>query len=386
MTADNQLNFTEIDSGKLKDKLISVIEEATGELLYPGDERRIFVENLAYALATFVSAENEACKSRLLAYARGRELDALGERVGCKRLEPTPARTTLKFSLAAARSVATIIPSGTRCTADNTIFFATDTAATIPAGDMTVEVPATATTGGTKTNGIPAGSVSSFADDVPFVAGVTNTVESTGGDYGEPYPSAIDTDNGDDGTGDDKYRARIALAPSGFSTAGPQSGYEYFARSATSNVADVKVISEQEAGTVQIIIVEADGKAPSQATLDEVYATCTAPDIKPLGDKVIVSGPVAVEYGIELKYYALEAEESATVEAIEGQGGAIEQYIAWQGGVIGRDINPDRLRAFCLDSCVRLEVSAPVFTSVSDSQIARWNGTLTVSHETVQES
>ena len=382
---EEPINFTDIDAGNLKDNLLAQMENATGELLYPGDERRIFAEGMAYALSVLVSSMNEACKSRLLTYARGKVLVAGGERVGCSRLSPTPARTILKFSLAAERTVPTIIPAGTRCTADNTIYFATDSAAMIPTGAMTVEVAATATEGGIKTNGIPAGGVQTFADDVPFVAGVVNIAESAGGDDGEPYPSAIDPVNGDDGTGDNHYRERIRLAPSGFTTAGTAGAYSYFAKSASANVADVKVISEQEAGTVLLVICEAHGADPSEATLQEVFTAVTADDVKPLGDKVSVSAPSPIEYGIELTYYCSKPEQSETVQAIEGAGGAIEQYREWQNSVIGRDINPDRLRAFLLDTCIRVDVKAPVFTSVSDLQIPRWNGRINVSHVTIEE-
>lgn len=382
---NGEINFTEIDPSKLKDEMIARIEAAIREPLYPGDERRIFTEGVCYALSVFISSANESCKSRLLRYASGHTLDAIGERVGCSRLNPIPASTDLRFTLSAERSVATTIPAGTRCTADNAVLFATDASCTIPAGQLTVSVSATATAGGSSTNGIPAGTVQSFIDDVPFVSGVVNLTESAGGDDGEPYPSAIDPVNGDDGTGDNHYRERIRLAPSGFTTAGTAGAYSYFAKSASANVADVKVISDQEAGTVLLVICEAHGADPSEATLQEVFTAVTADDVKPLGDKVSVSGPSPVEYGIELTYYCSKAEESETVQAIEGAGGAIEQYREWQNSVIGRDINPDRLRAYLLDTCIRVDVKAPVFTSVSDLQIPRWNGRINVSHVTIEE-
>ena len=41
---EEPINFTDIDAGNLKDNLLAQMENATGELLYPGDERRIFAE------------------------------------------------------------------------------------------------------------------------------------------------------------------------------------------------------------------------------------------------------------------------------------------------------------------------------------------------------
>ena len=62
---EEPINFTDIDAGNLKDNLLAQMENATGELLYPGDERRIFAEGMAYALTDLVSSMNEASKSRL---------------------------------------------------------------------------------------------------------------------------------------------------------------------------------------------------------------------------------------------------------------------------------------------------------------------------------
>lgn len=381
----DELNFTSVDAGKLKDELIVRVETVTGEPLYPGDERRIFAEGVAYALSVFISAANESCKARLLKYASGHTLDALGARVGCSRLSPSPAVTRLEFSLPAARNVTTVIPAGTRCTADNTILWATETSCTIPAGELSVSVPARATVGGTRTNGIPKGTVQTFIDDVPFVAGVVNLAESSGGDDGEPYPVALDPEHGDSGEGDDRYRARIALAPSAYSATGTAAGYEYYARSASSAVDSVKVLSNQNAGSVEIYVCEAGGAEPSDETLEKVRAVVTSNEVKPLGDKVSVHAPATVPYALDLVYYCTQARLSETMQAIEGAGGAIEKYRQWQDGMIGRDINPDRLRAFCLDVCPRVEVNSPVYTDVPDTRIARWDGETITGHIIVTE-
>lgn len=382
----NEINFTEIDPATLKDDLIARIESSIQEPLYPGDERRIFAEGVCYALAVFIASTNEACRSRLLKYASGYALDALGERVDCVRLAPEPAKTTLRFSLAAARSSATAIPAGTRCTADNTVLFATDESCTVPAGQISVDVGATATAGGSDTNGIPAGTVQTFVDDVPFVAGVVNLTESAGGSEGEPYPEAVDEQNGDDGSGDNRYRERIHLAPSKFSCAGPESAYVYYALSASANISDVSIVSRQSAGRVDVYIVEEGGALPSEATIEQVTAALTPKDVRPLNDLVVVSAPTPEEYDIELTYYCTRDKETETIKAIEGPGGAIEQYIAWQDSKIGRSINPDQLRAMCLDHTVRLDLVSPKYTSVTKDRIAHFSGNINVSHVIVEES
>lgn len=381
-----EANFIPVDTEALRLDLLKRMEERMGEPLYPGDERRIFAEALAYALGVFAAAANEQCRARLLAYAGGRQLDALGKRVNCRRLAPVPATVLLTFTLATARPNAITIPAGTTVTADNNVLFATAAAATIPPGATEAAgVPATATVGGSVTNGVPAGAIQSFVDKVPYVTGVTNTTESSGGSDGEPYPLALDPDTGDDGSGDTHYRERIRLAVAGFSCAGGAASYEYFARSASANVEGVSVISEQAAGTVDIYITEKGGAAPTAGTLAAVTAAVTDDAVKPLNDLVSVHAPEPVPYDIELCYYVAQADESACVKAIEGAGGLLEQYNAWQQGEIGRDINPQRLMAYLLRTCLRLDVVKPAFATVSPAQIARWSGKMNISHIIVAE-
>ena len=56
-----------------------------------------------------------------------------------------------------------------------------------------------------------------------------------------------------------------------------------------------------------------------------------ADDVRPMTDKVQVMAPQQVEYTINIKYYCTKDDEAATIETIEGDGGAIDQYIAWRG-------------------------------------------------------
>ena len=78
---------------------------------------------------------------------------------------------------------------------------------------------------------------------------------------------------------------------------------------------------------------------------------------------------------------------------MEGSGGAIDRYNEWQTSALNRDINPDQLRKLILcpdwDSSLvgadRVDVTKPVLTSISKSQVAKFSGSLTVSHEVIEE-
>lgn len=386
MSNENDVNFTEISPDELRTQAIEMAEKRTGELLYPGDERRIFVDVLIYVLSWFIGLANKMCRARLLPYASGYQLDALGDRVNCKRISPVPASVMLKFTLETLRPNDITIPAGTTVTADNKVLFATDKSAIVPAGKLSVEnVPATATIGGAVTNGIPAGAIQSFVDRVPYVTGVVNTTESSGGDDGEPYPLAIDPENGDDGTGDNNYRERIRLAPSAFSAAGSAASYEYWARSASGNVESVAVTSDIAAGRVDVYITEKGGALPSDGTLAAVLAAVSADDVRPMNDLVEVHAPTISEYDIELKYYVSQGDEMASVAAIEGDGGAIDQFKMWQSEQIGRAVNPDQLRAYMLPYCQRIELVKPEYRKLAKSELARFSGNMTISHEAVAD-
>ena len=75
----SDLNFITIDSSEIYDTIITALENGCSDELYPGDERRIFGEALVAVIVATFNSVNDACRQRLLRYARGEVLDALGE-------------------------------------------------------------------------------------------------------------------------------------------------------------------------------------------------------------------------------------------------------------------------------------------------------------------
>ena len=105
-------------------------------------------------------------------------------------------------------------------------------------------------------------------------------------------------------------------------------------------------------------------------------------------DKINAISPAAIEYQVEIKYYCTKEDEAATIEAIEGEGGAIDQYNEWQTAALARDINPDQLRRLILaptkgTGALRVDVVKPSFAELSKMQVAKLKGTPVVSHEVV---
>ena len=441
--------FITTDSSVILDEILTSLEASVAEPLYPGDERRIFGEALAPLFVAMYNAMNDAARQKMLRYARGEVLDALGERVGVERISPTEAVTTLRFTLLEAVTENVIIPEGTRATSDSTRYFETTGTAVIEAGQLSVDVPAASVGGGTEFNGIPIGAINVIVDSIVYVDSVSNITVTHGGD---------DEEN------DDSLRERIRVAPSKLSTAGPVNGYKYWAMSADSSIADVSVKSDQETiertlavaggkaykggsklipdtlkvylpvggeaeaetdytatyeddlltitiveggaleeagsidieidetndGVVKIIPICEGGELPDPAILAKVLAACSASEVRPLTDVVKVEAPREHSYDIELTYYTTAADESAVIKTIEAEGGAIDQYNQWQSAELGRDINPDKLRALILApagegtvGAARVVITSPVFTEINDVTIARFSGNKTIRHEVI---
>ena len=248
-TYGEDIKLTTTDASTLYKTIITELEKGAGEPLYPGDERRIFGEALVPVFVALYNSLNDVGRQTLLRYARGEVLDAIGERQDVKRLEGTPAKTTMRFSVSTPQEKNIIIPKWTKVTPDSENYFATDEIAVLQAGAYSVEVPTSAVSNGTKFNGYAAGTIATLVDLIPYIESVTNLTETAGGDDGEPYTTE----------GDNRLRERIRLAPAKRSTAGPEQAYIYWVMTADSSIVDAKAVSEKE--TVSETLTVYDGKA-----------------------------------------------------------------------------------------------------------------------------
>lgn len=371
-------DFVETDSAKIYTAIIGKLMDYCNEPLYPGDERRIFGEGLVMVLTALYSEFNDAMKQRTLRYARGAVLDAIGERYGVERLAPANASAVFRFTASSSQSENIIIPAGTRITADGSVYFAIHETSVLPAGESYVDLVGVCISGGSAYNGYTAGSISTLVDLIPYIASASNITMTTGGDDGEPYSE----------DGDNKYRERIRLSPASLSTAGPESAYRYFALSADPDIVDVAIdCPVDEPNTVNLYPLMIGGELPDEETLQKVL-DALSDDVRPMTDKVQALAPEVVPYSLEVKYYCTKDDEAATIQAIEGAGGAIDKYNEWQTAALGRSINPDQLRRFMLApaegvGALRVDVISPAHTSLRKSQVAKLTGSPVVTHEVV---
>lgn len=350
------ITFIDDDAKTLYDNLISRMERELGEILNPGDERRIVAGNIAMVLAQLRSSINAAANAQLVNYSYGKFLDELGALLQVSRLPAQKASVTLKFQLTAPTGTAILIPAGTRATPDGSLFFETLEDILVPYDTPAAEAKAAATHAGSVYNGYSPGFIKTIVDPSPYVLSVTNTDTSSGG-----------ADEEDD----ESFRERIRLAPEGFSTAGPRGAYIYWAKTADASIGDVSVI-QPSPGSVKVTVLGKDGTLPNQEVLDKVTAVLSDTLRRPLTDQVTVSAPETVSYNIELTYYISQADASIAGEIRQAVTQAVEEYKLWQSSKLGLAINPDELRRRVLNAgASRIVVTAPEYMTVPATEAAQ---------------
>ena len=380
------LTFFDVTAESLYKNFIENLQKETGEKMYEGDERLIQAQCLLTVIVSLFNMFNEAAKARMLQYAYGEILDAIGEFKDCKRLASSKARCTVRFTMTSAKNVAVEIPKGTRVTADGGLIFETVENCVIPVDNLSVTVEAMCTKGGKIANGIPVGAISTMIDNVTGVTGCTNTTATYGGDDGEPYPYDADKyPEGDNGEGDERYRERIKLSNAAYSTAGSENGYIYWAKTASADITDVKVISDQVAGTVELVIMTKDGE-PTEEIIEKVLDVCSATDVRPMNDIVTVTAPEVMEYDIEIKYTIMDGNQSKAIASISGENGAATRFDDYTSARLGRDINPDLLKLYCMEAgyVYSCEIVKPVLTELNARQLAKWSGKITLHEPSVK--
>jgi phage-related baseplate assembly protein len=351
--------YTQVDTGEVENSIVAIAEAILKVTLYPADPLRLFLSSLAAIVAMQNTELDYNNKMNLLRYSKGVFLDHLGAFLHVFRLDEFPAKTTLKFSLQAARGNNTVIAKGTRATADGKIFFATDSILVIPAGQLFGEVAATSLTYGIEGNGIAGGEIKRLVDLVPGIAAVENTELTTGGSELED---------------DESFRLRIHLAPEGFSTAGSELSYIYWALTAHGNIGDASVVSPLP-GVVNVFVMLKGGVIPEidGAEIKAVVEILNDKQHRPLTDFVAVY-PInhePVDYSLE--WFLTSSQAMQFNEINERVKEAVKKYEAWQVERAGRDINPDELTALCRAAgAKRIVLNGLYFTEIDKSGVANF--------------
>lgn len=332
-------------------------KEETGEELTLGlaDPNRLVLYAAALQIYQGMQYIDNAGKQSFLKYSYSGFLENLGALKGIQRNPGNPATAIERFTVSAAQNNAISIPMGTRVTAGDNVYFYTVEDAEIPAGAEYIDIQVECTEAGTGANGYEAGKINILVDSINYIGSVANTTKSEGGAEEES---------------DEQLADRIYLAPSSYSTAGPDDAYEYWVKTCNSGITDVKVQSPSD-GVVEIRFIMQDGTIPGEATLQEVATFLQNEKIRPLTDKVEVKAPVAQNYAINLTYYIAESDKNQASAIQKNVNSAVDAYKMWQCEKIGRDINPSYLMRLIMNAgAKRAVIASPEFTVVSAENIA----------------
>ena len=350
MELNTDLQFVEIDTEKIKQEVITTVEQQTGYTLAPADPRRTFLETLAYYIGLIQKQQDTTGKMNLLFFSKEDYLEHLAALLDVERLPASFAGAKVKATLSASLNYSVTIPAGIRITAGDEIYFSVTSPITIKEGTTEAEGTVKCTVAGTVGNGYVEGQINKIVDNLPFLVNIQNTETTTGGE---------------DAESDEALRERTRQAPESFSTAGPDGSYIFWTKTASPAIIDVAVYSPTP-GVVHIRPLLEGGELPNGQLIEEIQKILNEKNRRPLTDKVEVLEPEQIEYNINVKYYinSNDAEQENTLkEAVEKS--IKEDYVLWQKSALGRDIDPNQLVYFMRGAGAgRIEVTEPVYTEI----------------------
>lgn len=346
--------FVNTDPEAIETALISVYESITEDSVTPSSPIRLFISWITDALAQVMAMINHAANQNIPSQAVGENLDALGELYfGRARPQAVPAGVTIRFTISEAQAFQVLVPKGTRvAVSSDNLIFETEEDAYVAIGATTVDVHAVCQTAGEIGNAYLPGQLSELVDPFPYYLICENTTTS---------------DGGADAATDDEYYELMVASQDAYSTAGAIGSYKYWAKSVSTNIADV-VVTSPTAGEVKLYVLMNDGTIASSEVKTAVLAACNADEVRPLTDQVQVLDPAEVSYDIALTYYISRDASQSGSDIQAAVAATAEAYQAWQSAKLGRDINPSTLISMIMqvDGVKRVDLVSPTYTVLSD--------------------
>jgi phage-related baseplate assembly protein len=366
--------LAEKDPAVVLGEALAIYEQETGVKLAESDPRRLHLQSLLLLLAQIRQLIDFAGKQSLLRFVSALWIDALAELRNVTKLAAEPSTTTQRFVF--ATEAAHTIPAGVRVTDGTNIWAVTeDTTET----GIDVEAPVECITPGASSNGVAIGQIDTLVDPdlVPGVVSVTNTVETAGGRDEEAL---------------EPFRTRLRNITESESTCGPRAAYEQHALDASPTVADAVALGPEDAGDVAsyppgdgevfIFVLEGERNAagelidvvpePSEGVLASVETATTDEEVRVLTDHVSVMAPAWVDFDAIATYYIGRSKVKQAAQIQADVANAFEAYCVWQQSKIGRDINPDEMRARIVNAgAKRIDVTEPSFQALMRDQSAR---------------
>lgn len=351
-----EFQFVSTDTSALVEEMTEEYESRTGEAVKPGSPEKLMISWAASILVQLMVKLNYAANQNLPSRAEGDNLDALAELFyTSKRPEARSAVCTVRFHISQAQETSILIPAGTRVTdGSHTLYWETLADAYVPIGATYADVKVQCQTAGTAGNDWLPGTINTIVDLYDYYSGCENIVVS---------------DSGSERLGDDAFYAILRSSLDGMSTAGARGNYIYHAKAVSSEIADV-VVNSPTPGEVRIYVLMTDGEKASETLKQSVYEACSADTVRPLTDFVVMGDPQEVEYDISLTYYVPSDSTQSAADLAAAVQSAVNEYIRWQAGKLGRDINPSKLIAMVMATGVkRVVLTSPAYSNLRDGNL-----------------
>ena len=353
--------FVNTNTDILVSSIISVYEQLTNTTVHPASPERMFILWVADVIVQTRVQINYAANQNIPSRASGENLDILGELFYSKnRPSATAATCLVRFNISEIQTSSILIPAGTRVTdTSSALFWETTADAYISIGDTYTDVSVLCQTTGSTGNGYAKGQINVLVDLFPYCTTCENITIS---------------DGGADTATDEQYYELLKASEDAYSTAGPAGGYIYWAKSVSTDIADVVPImpinpetGKLMPGHVDIYALMKDGNIASETMKALILDACNDTSVRPLTDFVSVKDPHITEYNITFKYYIpvdTKLSASAVQQSVKS---TVNNFIQWQSEKLGRDINPSKLISMLMETGIkRVELTEPIFTILGD--------------------
>lgn len=350
---DSYYQFVDSDIDIIIAEITKQYELIVGRTVKPSSPEKLFISWIADALMQAHVKINYAGNQNIPSRAEGENLDALGQLFyDHDRPEATPASVTMRFHISEAQSTSILIARGTRVSpTSGEPVFETAEDVYVAIGNTYADVRCVCQTAGNVGNGFALGQINNLVDPFTYYDHCENITESAGGA---------------DRATDDEYYALMVASEDAYSCAGATGAYEYWAKSVSTDIADV-IVTSPSAGEVNIHALMKDHTIAGSEIKQLIYNACTADEHRPLTDYVQVVDPEVVSYNVELTYYTSRESPSSISEIQAAVQKAVADYNSWQSSRLGRDINPSKLIQMVVAAgAKRVVVTQPVFTSLYD--------------------
>ena len=356
MSRNPDYEFIPTDAEEIVSLLTEAYEEITKTTVHPASPERLFIQWASGIIIHERVLNNYTGNQNIPSRAAGKNLDALAELVlEQERPGAKAAVCTMRFYISVPQEFAVLIPAGTRVTDEKAqLVWETGADAYVDVGESFADVRVRCQSTGTVGNGYEIGQIDMLVDIYDYYSKCENITASEGGA---------------DAATDQEFYEIMRASMDGYSCAGSLGGYAYFAKRVSTEIADV-VPNSPTPGAVYIYVLMDDGNPAGEEMKKTVFEACSGEKVRAFTDRVHMGDPEAVPYNIDFTYYVPRDTTISSAEIQKAVEQAAAEFVKWQFGKLGRDINPSKLYHMLMETGVkRVDMREPSFVELRDGKL-----------------